>query len=138
AGVTPTGLAHEPGGILPGLRRRPWRLLSIPSMVRAIHREAVRLAPHADVIHGHWAYPGGWVAVRAAESTGVRSVVTCHGADMNVLARLPGLRGVLRSTLSRASWTLAVSRTMQSAALKAGADPARTSILPLGVVIHSV
>jgi len=131
---TPSGLAHQPGGILPALRRAPWRVFRIPGMLRTLEMEAARLAAEADIMHGHWVYPGGWIAVRAAESARIPSIVTGHGADLNLLARLPLLRNRVRWVLQHASRTLAVSQALQAAALAAGAPPDRVSVIPLGVI----
>jgi hypothetical protein len=130
---TSSGLAHQPGGILPALRRAPWLVFRIPGMLRALEMEATRLAAEADIMHGHWVYPGGWVAVRAAESANIPSVVTGHGADLNLLPRLPLLRNRVRWVLRHATRTLAVSQALQGAAIAAGAPHDRVSVLPLGV-----
>lgn len=130
---TPSGLAHQPGGILPALRRSPWRVVRVPAMLRALEVEAARCALQADIVHGHWIFPGGWVAVRAAESANIPSVVTGHGADLNLLPRLPLLRNRVRWVLRHATRTLAVSQALQGAAIAAGAPHDRVSVLPLGV-----
>lgn len=130
---TSSGLAHQPGGILPALRRSPWRVVRVPAMLRALEVEAARCALQADIVHGHWIFPGGWVAVRAAESANIPSVVTGHGADLNLLPRLPLLRNRVRWVLRHATRTLAVSQALQGAAIAAGAPHDRVSVLPLGV-----
>lgn len=127
-------IANEPGGILPALARRPWRALAVPHLVGVLDTAAKRLAHEADVVHGQWIYPGGIVAVRAAEVADRPSVITCHGADINLARWLPPLRWLVRSTIRRSSQTLAVSQAMRDGAVALGADPSGIMVVPLGVV----
>ncbi len=127
-------IANEPGGILPALASRPWRALAVPHLVGALETAAKRLAHEADVVHGQWIYPGGIVAVRAAEAADRPSVITCHGADINLARWLPPLRWLVRSTIRRSGRTLAVSEAMRDGAVALGADPSGIMVVPLGVV----
>ena len=112
-------------------------LARLPLLVRAIAsiRREHRLRPF-DVFHGFWADEPGFVAVRAARSLGVPSVVTLLGGE---LVSFPEIGyGGRRSTLNRylAGRALAgASRvTAGSTYLASLARPrAEPEILPIGV-----
>src|SRR5579862_4451165 len=55
------------GGMLPGLRTRPWRLLALPLFLGMELVTAVRLLRKRRfaVIHAHWLLPHGLIAVLA-------------------------------------------------------------------------
>lgn len=85
----------------------PAAAIGIPAMlasyVRAIRREVRRFRP--DVLHAHWWFPGGAIAVRS----GVPTVVTCHGSDVRLLDRGGVVAALGRSTLRRATAVTCVS-----------------------------
>ena len=70
---------------------------------RAVRRAAARFRP--DVIHAHWWMPGGWLAV----GTGIPTVITCHGSDVRLLARVRLLRTLAARVLPRAAAVTTVS-----------------------------
>jgi len=70
------------------------------------------LARAHDVILGTWAYPDGCAAVLLARAFGKPSVVKVHGSDVNVVAKMPSARAVLRRVLPRAGAVVTVSRAL--------------------------
>jgi glycosyltransferase involved in cell wall biosynthesis len=56
-------IAQRPGGILPAVRSRPWRVALVPALLIAMAWTTVRRARHADVIHGNWALCGAIAGV---------------------------------------------------------------------------
>lgn len=124
------------GGMLPGLRQRPWRLLALPLFLGAEFLATVRLLRRQryTAIHAHWIVPHGLVAVLARYFCGYRPGLLCtaHGADVY------GLKGrfataVRRYTQARSERVAAVSAAMLEAlADDADRDP-RYCVLSMGV-----
>lgn len=84
----------------------------------------VKYRDRIDVVLGSWAYPDGAAAVAVARLLGVPAVVKVHGSDLNVIAKRPGPRRVLRWALPRAARVIAVSRALaaEAAGLGVAAD----------------
>jgi glycosyltransferase involved in cell wall biosynthesis len=123
-------------GMLPGLRRRPWRLLGLPIFLFAEWFATWRLLRQQkfDVIHAHWLLPHGLIALMARACCGYHPALICtsHGAD------LYGLRGALARSLRRrvvrgSERVTVVSQAMlEDLRLEAG-DVSNCSVLPMGV-----
>jgi glycosyltransferase involved in cell wall biosynthesis len=128
-------LATGLSGIVPNLRRRPWLAAQVPSLVRAMRREAVSHAGGSDLVHAHWLFPGGIAGIAAAEEARLPLIVTCHGSDVNLARRLPPLAWWSRGVLRRADHITAVSHAMYRGLLDLGADSRRLEFLPLGVTL---
>lgn len=126
-------IASEPGGIIPGLSRAPWRLWSLLLALIAMAKIARIRAADVDVVHGQWAFPGGFIAKRAAERVGRPAVITVHGADVNLPLRHRMLRPLFRRSVQGATRILAVSNAMYDGAIAMGVAPERVEILRLGV-----
>lgn len=75
------------------------------SYAAALRREARRFRP--DVVHAHWWFPGGTLAVMATRRVPV--VITCHGSDVRLLDRGGPLAALGRATLRRAAAVTCVS-----------------------------
>lgn len=86
---------------------------------------------HASVMHGHWVIPGGITAALAAPELPL--VISLHGSDVYVAERLPPARLAARTAFRRAGYVTACSADLASRAVKLGADPERTSVVPYGV-----
>jgi glycosyltransferase involved in cell wall biosynthesis len=96
-------LAHR-GGLLQAVRC-PSRWPLLPIFFIAFWRRA--RAVDADVVHAHWWFPAGLVALLL----GRPYVVTIHGSDLH-LARLPLLRQLCRLVLRRAAVVGVVSEAL--------------------------
>jgi len=123
-------------GMLPGLRRRPWRLLGLPVFLLAEWLAAIRLARRHRfaAIHAHWLLPHGLIALVARSLCGYRPALLCtsHGAD------LYGLRGNLARHLRRkvvrgSEHVTLVSQAMLDDLRAEADDVTRCSVLPMGV-----
>lgn len=123
-------------GMLPGLRRRPWRLLALPFFLGAEWLAALRLlrAQRFHVVHAHWLLPHGLTALLARAFCGYRPAVLCtsHGAD------LYGLKGALaralkRYTVRHSDHVTVVSRAMLETLREEAGDGGHCSVLPMGV-----
>ena len=82
-------------GIAPNLRDRPLRALQLGPILVAMTWRALREAPRHDVVHAHWVYPGGLVAMIAARRAGGPFIVTSHGGEIQVESS-PGRGSVFR------------------------------------------
>jgi glycosyltransferase involved in cell wall biosynthesis len=127
-------------GMLPGLRRRPWRLLGLPVFLFAEWFAALRLLRQRrfDAIHAHWLLPHGLIALMARACCGYRPALVCtsHGAD------LYGLRGALaralkRLVLRRSDRVTVVSQAMQEDLRREAGDVSNCCVLPMGVDTQS-
>lgn len=128
------GLANE--AILPTLRASPWRWIEVPffllSMIFSTIKADSRLRP--DVVHAHWAIPGGLAAYCNNLVNRTPYVVTLHGADIHAMrSRL--VRPVKRMILQRASAILPVSREGHDAVidLAASLEDRTSEPVPMGV-----
>ena len=104
-----------------------------PLALAAGWRTARRVARKfgATIMHGHWVVPGGVTAALAAP--GVPLVVSLHGSDVFVAERLAPARLAARRTFRRAGFVTACSADLASRAVRLGADPTRTAVVPYGV-----
>jgi glycosyltransferase involved in cell wall biosynthesis len=132
-------LAYE-GGIPEKLRRQPWRLLQVPFFLAGLLWAAWRAlrTRKFDAIHAHWLLPQGFVAAlfKAIDPAGPPLVVTLHGADLYTANSAP-VRAVKRRALGQADAVTVVSEAMRREVEALGADPARTSVLSMGVDTES-
>ena len=128
--------------VIDGITVRHPRTLFIPRVAHGLWAPlyAASLAPIAaryrnkvDVLLGTWAYPDGVAAVMLAKLVGAPVVVKLHGSDMNVIAKLPGPRRLLRMALPRATRVVAVSRALAAEARALGVPDERISIVMNGV-----
>lgn len=120
------------GAILDNLKADRKRLLQVPALLAAQFlavRRAVRTA-RPDVIHAHWAIPQGIVAALAAP--GVPLVVTTHGGDVYALRAAPLVR-LKRWVFGRSAHVTTVNDEMRARLTEWGVDPARSSVVPMGV-----
>ena len=126
----------QDGGILANLNRSRWKWFLVPfffvGLMVACSRCVKQIGPHA--IHAHWIVPQGLaVALLSVFSRSFPPfLITSHGGD------LFGLRGRIfqslkRWVMRRASAFTVVSQPMVDTAIKLGADPERTSVIPMGV-----
>ena len=63
-----------------------------------------------DVIHAHWWFPSGVVAMTLSSFTGRPLVTTIHGTDLRVAKRITASRPIMKSVLRRSARITTVSR----------------------------
>jgi glycosyltransferase involved in cell wall biosynthesis len=86
-----------------------------------------------DVVHAHWALPSGAIAAAASLALERPLVVSLHGSDAYVAERHPVFGAVAGAALRRASAVTACSRDLRDRAVRLGAPPGWTSVVPYGV-----
>ena len=120
------------GGILPGLRRRPWRLAGLAPLLMAEYLAARHLLHRKDfrLIHAHWVVPHGFIG--ACLKGGRRLLCTSHGSDLFALDRF-WLRPLKRFAFSKADEVSVVSDVLRrkSAGLIPRTIPVR--VMPMGI-----
>jgi len=62
-----------------------------------------------NIIHGQWAFPGGYIAYIIAKIFGVKSVITVHFAEIPLLKRFKFLQKTVVRGLNHSSQVVAVS-----------------------------
>lgn len=85
----------------------------------------------ATIMHGHWVIPGGVIAAAAAR--GLPLVLSLHGSDVFVAERHAAIGAVARRVFGRAGAVTACSADLHARAIRLGARPATTTIVPYGV-----
>ena len=85
-----------------------------------------------DVLHAHWVIPGGVLALPVARTRHIPLVVSLHGSDVFVALRNPLFGEAARQVFQRAGAVTACSPDLQSGALRLGAAPSMTQVLPYG------
>ena len=85
------------------------------------------------LVHAHYAYPDAAAAAILARQAGLPLVVTCHGSDINVLAKDPVRGRLIAATLGQAAAVVAVSRDLAGKIAALGVDPRRIHHIPNGV-----
>ncbi|MFN8058828.1 MAG: glycosyltransferase [Vicinamibacterales bacterium] len=103
--------------------------LAVGAGVLAARRVARRVGAH--VMHGHWVIPGGAIAHWARPRLPL--VVSLHGSDVYVAERHASVGRVARSVFRHAGWTTACSADLRDRALRLGASPERSDVVPYGV-----
>ena len=91
-----------------------------------------RRAFRPDVIHAHWWFPSGVVAMTLASLTGTPLVTTIHGTDLRLAKKIAASRPVLRSVLRKSREVTTVSSWLASE-LTAIEPTARSTVAPMPV-----
>lgn len=102
------------GGMLAGLRHRPWRAAGLLPFLAAEYLNARRLAKDDfDLIHAHWVIPHGYIGTRLKDGRAL--VCTSHGSDLFALGGWA--RPLQRHALERADAVTVVSSALRDKAL---------------------
>jgi glycosyltransferase involved in cell wall biosynthesis len=125
-------LATGLGGIVPNLRTRPWLIFQVPALIAALSKSATKLASQADLIHAHWVFPSGIAGSVASRKSGLPLLLTSHGGDLNLAARMPVLKPIVRRTVSLSQHCVGVSVAMVEEFRRYGVPDLRLSRIPYG------
>ena len=127
------------GGIVPKLRKQPWKWLLVPFLLlaqyRATRRELRRWQP--DIVHAHWIIPQGLLAALAIGGRRQPALVTTsHGTDMFAF-NSASMRRIKRYVLNKSVIVTVVSEAMREAAIAIGVDAGKVHVAPMGVDLQS-
>lgn len=120
------------GGMLPGLRRRPFDFAKVPSVLLAQRRalEDLHRTHPVDLLHSHWVIPQGVVGGSFATARRIPHVTTAHGSDLLGL-RFPGVGPLLRLA-ARRSDLLTVNSDAMRRVLQERIGEHPTRVIPIG------
>lgn len=116
--------------------RMRWTVpLLMPGFAAASIWQVIRLhrREHFDLIHGHWAVPGGFIAGLAARLTSLPLVISLHGSDVYVIENNSLYATAARAGFRAASRVTACSEDLRSRAIAIGLDEAKSIVIPYGV-----
>ena len=98
---------------IPGLRSLFYVLFGTINLIRIVRKYNI------DIIHGHYLYPAGLIAVLGGMFTKKKVYVTSHGSDMFCLyPQHKFMRPIIRFVLKRVDVVLAVSESLKEEILK--------------------
>ena len=86
-----------------------------------------------DVMHGHWVVPNGPVSAIVARLRRLPLVISLHGSDIFLAEQSRLLGAVARWCFRSASAITAPSEDLRQRAIRLGAPPARSHLIPYGV-----
>jgi glycosyltransferase involved in cell wall biosynthesis len=116
----------------------PWSLMSISNYARTVSN--VVRQQNLDLIHGHFAYPEGFVGLLAKYETKKPLVVTVHGSDILVEPSTGyGIRlsskydAVVRKVLQEADAIIAASKTTFNEVCNIVKNSEKVHLIPNGV-----
>ena len=128
------------GGIFANLKGKKWLYALVLPFVamQFLWALAISLSKKIDVIHAHWIFPQGLVAVLIKLITlgRVRVVCTSHGGDLfGLKGRL--LNRLLKWVVSQCDVLTVVSSAMERECEIRGYRPGAISVIPMGVDLKS-
>ncbi len=122
------------GGALANLRRNPFNILKLPTLVvcewAALYRRLRQ--GHYDLLHSHWVLPQGFTGALAAGPNRIPHVATVHGSDVLALDN-PVLNRFKSFALGRADAVTANSSATRNAAARLAPDIRNLFTVPMGV-----
>lgn len=116
-----------PGATLQSVDVIPYYL----SVVRLVDR--LRRKFRFDLIHAHFTYPDGWVAVKLARKYRVPAIITEHAQWRPWMENYPLVRRQAVWAARRATFHIAVSRAMRDSIVPFTGESPNLRILPGGV-----
>jgi glycosyltransferase involved in cell wall biosynthesis len=118
-------------GILPNLRAAPWLFLQVPFFIMSMTVTAawIMVVQRPLLIHAHWIFPQGTVAVLLGKLFRIPVLVTAHGGDAFALQGSV-LGAIKRWTIKHcAAWTSNTNATADAV----GPDLPKPQIIPMGI-----
>jgi len=73
-----------------------------------------------DIFHGHWAFPGGFIAVLISKIFGGHSVVTVHGGEIILLRKFKLIKKIVVNILNKSSVIFANSTYTKERLIRLG------------------
>lgn len=102
---------------IPGIRGLMFRKNAKKELEKLVKTEDI------DIIHGHYLFPAGSVAVEVGKEYGIKTYVTAHGSDMFELYKSqPLMRSTLRKVLKGADVVFAVSNALKHEIIATGVE----------------
>ncbi len=100
---------------LPGLRGLMFKMNAKKALEDLLEKEDI------DIIHGHYLFPAGAVAVEIGKEHGIKTYVTAHGSDMfELYKKQPFMRSTIKKVLRDADGVFAVSNALRHEIIATG------------------
>jgi glycosyltransferase involved in cell wall biosynthesis len=121
------------GGIMPNIKKRPWRILKLPFYIYAMYREALQIAEEEkiDLVSFQWLFPASFWLRRFSRVSGLPVVMTGHGTDI-LLAKKGVFKRFADHALKKAD-ALTVNSEYMKSILKGNVLPSRVEVIYMGV-----
>lgn len=121
------------GGIMPGIKKKPWKTVKVPFFIYSMYKEALTCLNRDDfdLVNFHWMFPACFWLGRFSRKSSVPIVLTAHGTDVRLALKKPF--GLFANNGLRKSAALTLNSGYMKELLKEFDLPARTEILPMGV-----
>jgi glycosyltransferase involved in cell wall biosynthesis len=121
------------GGIMPNLKKRPWRILKIPPYIYAMYREALKISvdEKIDLVSFQWLFPASFWLKRFSKVSGLPIVLTGHGTDIHLATK-----GIFKKFANRAlgcADALTINSNYMKSLLKDNVLPPATEVIHIGV-----
>lgn len=117
-------------------RRLKWRTVLVAPFALLATSRAIRSrlkADQYDVVHAHWAVPGGFISSGPARAFGKPLVISLHGSDVAGAERSALAGHAARRAFFVAGVVTACSSDLRDRALRLGARGENTRVVPYGV-----
>jgi glycosyltransferase involved in cell wall biosynthesis len=108
---------------------------AVPATMWALHQHIQAFKP--DIIHAHWLLPNGLPAWVMSRVSGIPLVVSMHGSDVAMAERNQFFRAIAQRIFAHSRMNTACSGDLHYRALKLGAVPNATHVLPYGVAVDA-
>ncbi len=121
------------GGIMPGIKKKPWKIVKIPFFILSMWKEALACLNREDfdLVNFHWLFPACFWLNRFSWKSTVPVVLTAHGSDVRLALKKPF--GMFANNGLRKSAALTLNSGYMKDLLKEFDLPAKTEIIPMGV-----
>jgi len=86
-----------------------------------------------DVIDSHYVYPDGYAAILLGMKLRKPVIVSALGSDINLYAKFPIIRKLLKFTLIKATHIVAVSQALKDSIVNLDIPKEKISVIPTGV-----
>jgi glycosyltransferase involved in cell wall biosynthesis len=116
-----------------GVRGVAWLLAPLAAMALRAEVASRLVERRYDVAHVHWVVPNAALVADVLSAHAAPVVVSLHGSDVFLAERLLPARVLARRALRQAGAVTACSADLRRRALRLGARPERTSVIPYGV-----
>jgi len=84
-----------------------------------------------DILHGHWAFPGGYIGYLMSKIFGKRFVVTVHGGEIALLKKFKFLRKIVVNSCNQSSLVIVNSSFTKNEMMKLGVYNEKITIIKI-------
>ena len=115
------------------IKRAAYAALPLYAAAMLARARAVCISWQPQVIHAHWAIPGGVLGALLARQQRLPLVISLHGSDMYLARKSPVYGRLARWAFGQAKAISACSQNLFDSAIHLGAPLNRTRLIPYGV-----